>query len=119
MKKILVVDDEKNIRKTFQKLLEADGYLVDTAENGAESLAKAARTKYAAALLDIQLPDMLGTRLLKELKKIQPDMVKIMVTGDPAVQNAVDALNDGAEAYIRKPIHKEQLLAVIKEKLAR
>jgi len=116
-KKILVVDDEKNILTTLKKVLEADGYMVDTAENGSECLAKAAQAKYDVALLDIRMPDMLGTVLLNKLKELQPRLVPIMVTGDTDVQNAVDALNQGAEAYIRKPINKEQLLAVIKEKL--
>ena len=119
MKKILVVDDEKNIRTIFKKILEASGYQVDTAENGAEGLAKAASTKYDVALLDIQMPDMLGTVLLNKLKKIQPKMVQIMVTGDTNVKNAVDSLNQGAEAYIRKPINKQQLIATIKEKTIR
>jgi len=118
-KKILVVDDEKNILATFKKVLEADGYTVDTAENGAECLAKAAQAKYDVALLDIRMPDMLGTVLLSKLKKLQPKLVSIMVTGDTDVQNAVDALNQGAEAYIRKPINKAQLIAVIKEKTIR
>jgi DNA-binding NtrC family response regulator len=114
--KILVVDDEKNIRTVFQKTLEADGHIVDTAANSAEALALAAQKKYKLALLDIQLPDMLGTELLKELKKIQPELISVMVTGDTTLQNAVDSLNQGAEAYIRKPVNKEQLLAVIQEK---
>jgi DNA-binding NtrC family response regulator len=119
MKKILVVDDEKNIRTTLRKVLEANGYTVDVAENGRDCLTLATQNKYDVALLDIQMPDMLGTKLLKELKKIQPDMIKIMVTGDPTVKNAVDSLNDGAEAYIRKPINKEQLLETIREKTVR
>lgn len=114
-KKILVVDDEKNILIAFKKILEASGYLVDTAQNGTECLAKAAKNKYDVALLDIQMPDMLGTALLNKLKKIQPKIVQIMVTGDTDLKNAVDALNQGAKAYIRKPINKEQLIATIKE----
>jgi len=69
------------------------------------------------ALLDIKLPDMEGTQLLAKLHENTPKMVKIMVTGYPSLENAMEALNQGANAYVTKPVKPEKLLALIKEKL--
>ena len=69
------------------------------------------------ALLDIKLPDMEGTQLLAKLHENTPKMVKIMVTGYPSLENAMEALNQGADAYVTKPVKPEKLLALIKEKL--
>jgi two-component system response regulator RegA len=69
------------------------------------------------ALLDIKLPDMEGTKLLVTMHENLPKMVKIMITGYPSVENAVEALNRGADAYIVKPVKPEKLLALIEEKL--
>ena len=69
------------------------------------------------ALLDIKLPDMEGTQLLAKLHENTPKMVKIMVTGYPSLENAMEALNQGADAYVTKPVKPAKLLALIKEKL--
>ena len=60
---------------------------------------------------------MEGTKLLTAMQKTFPEMIKIMVTGYPSLQNAVEALNYGADAYIMKPVNPEELLRVIREKL--
>jgi DNA-binding NtrC family response regulator len=69
------------------------------------------------ALLDIKLPDMEGTKLLTLLHETTPKMIKIMITGYPSLENAVEALNQGADSYIIKPVRPEKLLALIEEKL--
>ena len=69
------------------------------------------------ALLDIKLPDMEGTQLLAKLQESSPKMMKIMVTGYPSLENAMEALNQGADAYVTKPVKPAKLLALIKEKL--
>ena len=69
------------------------------------------------ALLDIKLPDMEGTKLLKAMHENLPKMVKIMITRYPSLENAVETLNYGADAYIIKPVKPEMLLALIREKL--
>ncbi|MEM2989084.1 MAG: response regulator, partial [Candidatus Bathyarchaeia archaeon] len=72
---------------------------------------------YNLALLDIKLPDMEGTDLLVKLHGSEPKMMKIMLTGFPSLENAVKALNLGADAYLMKPINPKELLKVIEEKL--
>ena len=115
--KILVVDDDENIRNTMKTILEDEGYFVDLAANGSEAIQKTKKTAYNIALLDIRLPDMEGVELLKLIKDAVPRTRKIMVTGYPSMQNAIAALNKNADAYLIKPIDIENLLNTVKEQL--
>jgi DNA-binding NtrC family response regulator len=116
-KSILIVEDDKAIIKSLKDILQSEGYSVDTAENGREAIQKSKEKFFNMALLDIKLPDMEGTKLLVTMHENLPKMVKIMITGYPSVENAVEALNRGADAYIIKPVKPEDLLALIEEKL--
>ncbi|MCJ7559609.1 response regulator [Candidatus Bathyarchaeota archaeon] len=116
-KSILIVEDDKAIIKSLKNILQSEGYSVDTAENGQEAIQKSKEKFFNMVLLDIKLPDMEGTKLLTTMHKDQPKMMKIMITGYPSLENAVEALNLGADAYVMKPIKPEKLLALIKEKL--
>ena len=115
--RILIVEDDENIRKTMKNILQQRGYETDTAKTGQEAEQKAKAKIYNLALLDIKLPDMDGTQLLAKLHENTPKMVKIMVTGYPSLENAMEALNQGANAYVTKPVKPAKLLALIKEKL--
>jgi DNA-binding response OmpR family regulator len=115
--RILIVEDDENIRKTMKNILQQKGYETDTAKSGKEAEQKARTNFYNLALLDIKLPDMEGTQLLAKLHENTPKMVKIMVTGYPSLENAMEALNQGADAYVTKPVKPAKLLALIKEKL--
>ena len=115
--KILVVDDDENIRNTMKTILEEEGYLVDLAATGSEAVQKTKKSAYNIALLDIRLPDMEGVELLKLIKDTVPRTRKIMVTGYPSMQNAIAALNKNADAYLIKPIDIENLLNIVKEQL--
>ena len=115
--RILIVEDDENIRKTMKNILQQRGYETDTAKTGREAEEKAKTRFYNLALLDIKLPDMEGTQLLAKLHENTPKMVKIMVTGYPSLENAMEALNQGADAYVTKPVKPAKLLALIKEKL--
>lgn len=114
---ILIVEDDANIRETINIILQQKGYSTDTAKNGQEAIEKSKTKYFNLALLDIKLPDMEGTKLLTLMHEALPKMMKIMVTGYPSLENAVEALNLGADAYVMKPIKPEKLLALIKEKL--
>ena len=115
--KILVVDDDENIRNTMKTILEDEGYIVDLAATGSEAIQKTKKTAYNIALLDIRLPDMEGVELLKLIKDTVPPTRKIMVTGYPSMQNAISALNKSADAYLIKPVDIEILLKTVKEQL--
>jgi len=115
--KILVVDDDENIRNTMKTILEDEGYIVDLAATGSDAVQKTKKTVYNIALLDIRLPDMEGVELLKLIKDTVPRTRKIMVTGYPSMQNAIAALNKNADAYLIKPIDIENFLKIVKEQL--
>jgi len=115
--RILVVDDDENIRNTMKAILEEEGYIVDTATTGTEAIKRTEETSYNVALLDIRLPDIEGVELLKLMKDAVPRTRKIMVTGFPSMQNAVAAVNKNADAYLIKPVDIEKLLNTIKEQL--
>ena len=114
---VIVVEDDTNIRETLSTILQQKGYKTDTAKNGKEAIEKSKTKFFNLALLDIKLPDMEGTKLLTTMHENLPKMVKIMITGYPSLENAVEALNQGADAYIIKPVKPDKLLALIAEKL--
>ena len=115
---ILIVEDDANIRETLETILQQKGYDTDTAKNGKEAMQKSETKFFNMALLDIKLPDMEGTKLLTTIHENLPKMMKIMITGYPSLENAVEALNQGADAYVIKPVQPKKLLALIEEKLA-
>jgi DNA-binding NtrC family response regulator len=114
---ILIVDDDKSIRTTLAAILEHKGYIVDTAQNGAEAIDKSNNKLFDLALVDIRLPDMMGTELLGRMKETTPKMAKIIVTGYPSMQNAITAVNEGADGYVLKPVDAETLLKAIAKHL--
>jgi DNA-binding response OmpR family regulator len=116
-KTILVVDDDKSILRTFTRILQKSGYEIDVAETGKEAMEKAENRHYDLALVDIRLPDMDGTDLLAKLKKPLQHTVKIMITGFPSLETGVKALDEGADAYLVKPVKPQELLMLLEEKL--
>jgi len=115
--RILVVDDDETIRTVLATVLEENGYTVDTAENGKKAIEKTNTRFYNLALCDIRLPDYEGTTLITKMRETVPKMRKIIITGFPSLQNTVEALNKGADAYIMKPFDMDKVLQTIKEQL--
>jgi DNA-binding NtrC family response regulator len=115
--RILVVDDDESIRKSLAAVLKGEGYAVDTAKNGNEAITKSNVSFYNLALIDIRLPDMEGTKLLTAMKETTPNMVKIIMTGYPSLQNAIEAVNRDADAYVLKPFDVDKVLQTIREQL--
>jgi DNA-binding NtrC family response regulator len=101
----------------LKAILEDEGYIVDLAENGKEAIEKSNIIFYNMALIDFKLPDMDGTELLGAMKETTPKMIKIIITGYPTLQNAVNAVNEHADGYIIKPLNMENLLKTIKKHL--
>lgn len=115
--RILIIDDDEDIRKVLATILEEEGYTVETAETARMAIEKTGRKFYNLALIDIRLPDMEGIELLTKIRPTTPRMRKIVVTGFPTMQNAVDAVNRGADGYILKPFNVEKVLKIIEEQL--
>jgi two-component system NtrC family response regulator len=115
-KQILVVDDDKSILRTFTRILQKKGYEIEVAETGKEAIEKSKKKTFDLALIDIRLPDMDGTDLLVKMKATTKDAIKIMITGFPSLETGVKAHDEGADAYLVKPVKPEELLALIEEK---
>jgi two-component system response regulator PilR (NtrC family) len=115
--RILVVDDDENIRKVLVTILEDEGYSVESVDTAGKAIEKTERNFYNLALIDVRLPDMEGIELLTRMKDTTPKMRKIIITGYPTLQNAVEAVNKGADAYVMKPFDVEKVLEKIKEQL--
>jgi two-component system response regulator HydG len=112
------VDDDKQVLNAFKQTLELEGYDVDTTETGREAIEKSNTNTYNLALIDIRLPDMQGTELLTTMRETTPKMRKMIVTGYPSQNNAIEAVNKDADAYLIKPIlDVNVLLNLIKEQL--
>jgi DNA-binding NtrC family response regulator len=117
--RILIVDDDENIRKVLVAILEDEQYLVESVGTAREAIEKGKRKFFNLALIDIRLPDMEGIELLTKMKDTTPRMRKVIITGYPTLQNAVDAVNKGADAYIVKPFDIEKVLKTIKQQLSK
>jgi two-component system response regulator AtoC len=115
--RILIVDDDENIRKVLMAILEDKGYNMVAVGTAREAIKKTEKDCYNLALIDIRLPDMEGIDLLTKIRETTPRMRKIIITGYPTLQNAVDAVNRGADAYIMKPFDVERVLSTISEQL--
>jgi len=115
--RLLVVDDDKGITGSLSMLLESEGYRTDVAHTVKEAIEKSNENDYNLAILDIKLPDGEGTSILKILQETSPKTMKIMLTGYPILENAINSLNYGADAYFVKPVDLDKLLKTIKEKI--
>ncbi|MDP2279764.1 MAG: response regulator [Nitrospirota bacterium] len=114
MKKVLIVDDDAELRSTLSEILKGAGYHIDEASSGKEAIEKMASKDFDIALLDLMMPKMNGIETLTELKKITPKTKVIMITAFATVENAVDAIKKGASDYISKPFKIEELLTTIR-----
>ena len=111
---ILVIDDDRNICEMLSGILEDRGYEVNVSNTGGEGLEMAEQVDFTIAILDIQLPDTNGIDLLKTIKKRYPKSYCIMVTGHADLQNSIKALNEGAYAYMLKPLDVDVVLSMVK-----
>ncbi len=110
MSKILVVDDEKSIRLTLGAFLRDEGYEVETAEDADRARALLAEGAYDVVVTDIVLPGVSGVELLKSIHVTAPDVLVIMMTGEPTVETAAEAVRAGASDYLTKPVGKNGIL---------
>jgi len=115
--RIIIIDDDKSIRQVLKTILEEEGYAEDTADTGQEAVLKTNEQAYNLALIDMRLPDIEGIDLILKIKDTTPRMRKIIVTGYPTIQNAMEAVNRQADAFILKPFDVERVLQTIREQL--
>ncbi len=115
MKKVLVVDDTKNIRMLITTSLEVEGYKVITASNGNEALEIFQNTSLDLAFMDIKMPAISGTEVLKRIRSIGNNTPVVIMTAFATVKNAIDCTKLGAVAYLQKPFTTEKIKNVLKE----
>ena len=113
--KILVVDDAPEARETLTDILEAQSYDIKAVGSGQEAIDLAKKKAFDVALIDIMLPDMEGINVLKSIKEIRPTLEGIIVTGHASVENAIKAMDEGAFAYLTKPLNMTEALANIEK----
>jgi len=117
--RILIIDDEANIRQTMQMALEAEGYQVETAADGPEGLRRFQEaTGWDLVLLDQRMPGMEGLEVLRRVRETDPNACVIMATAYGTIELAVDAMKAGARDFLRKPFTPEVLRGAVAGTLA-
>lgn len=119
MSNILIVDDEKNIRRSVEMILQNDDYTIFLAENGKEAVNFVREKKIDLIFLDLLMPEMNGIEVLKHVKEYDPDIIVVMMSGHGTIENAVEAVKLGAYDFIEKPLTKEKVLITAKNALER
>ena len=117
MDKILVVEDDVDIRDMLVETLTRLGYETDTATNGQEGLDSFQPNTYSAVITDIRMPVLDGLSMLKKIKKMDTKVSIIVITGYPSVDSALECLTEGADYYLVKPIKMDDLDTKIKKAL--
>ena len=112
---ILVVDDESDMRIALSHALSRSGYSVETASSGFEALEKFKSEQFSMVITDLKMPEMSGMEVLDEVKKLSPQIPVIMITAYGTINNAVEAMKEGASDYILKPFSSETLDAAVKK----
>ena len=119
MADILIIDDEKAIRKTLSEILSFEGYTIDEAADGEEGLKKFGLKNYDVILCDIKMPKIDGIEFLEKAKAINADIPIIMISGHGNLETAVDAVKKGAFDYISKPPDLNRLLITLRNAIDR
>ncbi|MFK7905588.1 MAG: response regulator [Chitinophagales bacterium] len=109
--KILLIDDDRSIRRTLKEILEYEDYKVDEAKDDIEGMVKIKTNKYDVVFLDIKMPKMDGMEVLENAQKIRPDLPIIMISGHGTMETAVEAVKKGAFDFIAKPPDLNRLLS--------
>ena len=114
-KRALIVDDTKNIRLLLAKCLELDGWEVFSAQNGKEGLDLIRNERFDLILLDIKLPEISGTEVLRRIREAGIQAPVIVITAYPTIKNAVDCTRLGVVSYLQKPFTAERLRTVLRD----
>jgi len=115
--KVLVVDDDKSIRRTLRDILEFEKYVVDEAFDGLDCIVKIKQNKYDVIIMDIKMPKMDGMEAIEKVQSLIPDVPVIMISGHGNIDTAVEAVKKGAFDYIQKPPDLNRLLITLRNAL--
>ena len=112
LRKVLVVDDDPVVGKSFNRVLSGKGYAVITASNGQEALTKLEAEDYDVVFTDIKMPGMSGLEMAERVKERRPWMPVVIVTGYPTIETAKEAVRQGAYDYLAKPVGPDEVISV-------
>ena len=114
-KRVLIIDDEKNMRHLLKAMLEKDGYVIVEAMDGVEGLQHLERSSFDFVLCDIKMPRMDGMAFLKRARKSHADKTYVMMSAYGTVETALEAMKEGAYDYISKPFKGDEVLLTLKK----
>ncbi|MBL0048779.1 MAG: sigma-54-dependent Fis family transcriptional regulator [Bacteroidetes bacterium] len=114
MSKILIIDDEKPIRKALREILEYENHKVEEAEDGAEGISKIEKAGYDLILCDVKMPKKDGIEVLEKIQSLQLDTPVVMISGHGNIETAVEAVKKGAFDFISKPLDLNRLLVTLR-----
>ena len=118
--KILIVDDEAEVRELCRRVFNKEGYVVHLAVNGEDALEILQNNKYHVAIVDLKMPSVVdGMKVLKQIRENYPSTDVIIITGFGTIKSAVEAIQQGAANYLSKPLEIEELNGAIKNCLER
>lgn len=112
---VLLVDDEMDFVEALQARLEARGLVVEIARDGTEAVAKVSSARFDAVVMDLAMPGMDGIETLRALKRLDPDLQVMLLTGRATVEKSVQAIKLGAIDFLEKPVDINILLERIRE----
>lgn len=115
--RILVVDDDESIRLMLKDYFAGFGYDVVAAGDGEDALKKFSPGKFDCVISDLMMPKIDGISLLKKIKSLDKKVFFLMITGYPSIDNAIDAIKEGAYDYITKPFHMEDMRMKVERSL--
>src|ERR1043165_7930709 len=119
MASLLIIDDERSIRKTLSEILSFEGYKIEEAADGEEGLKKFREKTFDVVLCDIKMPKVDGLDFLQKAVEINPDVPIIMISGHGTIETAVEAVKKGAYDFIQKPPDLNRLLITIRNAMER
>lgn len=119
MSRLLIVDDDKEIRELLKVDLQLSGYLVDTASDGQEGLAMALKSSYDLILLDVMMPKMDGFEVCQNIRKVNKEIPILLLTAKGAIEDKVVGFENGADDYLVKPFDIQELLVRVRALLRR
>jgi len=113
--RVLLVDDEENLRRTLSVVLHQEGYEVETAASGTDAIARLPQAIYDVVVTDVRMPGPDGLAVLEEVKRVHPDTLVVMMSAYGSTDLAIEAVKRGAADYIAKPFRSDELLLTLRK----
>jgi CheY-like chemotaxis protein len=115
--RILVIDDEPEMRETLEAVLASEGYQVDTAETGMVAIERAKTESFDLAIADLRMPGLSGIETIASLRRLHPNLAVVVVSGYVSEESTQRCLEEGVFRILVKPVHFEKLLQVVEDAL--